>query len=62
MISPFAIPLGAFAALALIVAVLQLAKIREREIEVHHELYREEMEHQRKMKELDIELERVRQA
>lgn len=59
---PFLIPIGAFAAAALIVAIVQLAKIRDREIEVHHELYREEMEHHRKMKELEIELERVRKG
>ncbi len=62
MASPFFIPLAAFAATALIVAIVQLARIRDKEIEVHHELYREEMDHQHKMKELEIELERVQKA
>ncbi len=58
--SPFLVPVSAFAVVALIVAITQLARIREKEIKVHQELYREEMEHQRKMKELAIELERIR--
>ncbi len=62
MDSPFLIPLAAFAAVALIVAIIQLAKMRDKEIEVHQELYHEEMDHQRKMKELEIELERVQKA
>lgn len=62
MDSPFFIPLAAFAATALIVAIIQLAQVRDKEIEVHHDLYREEMDHRRKMKELETELERVQKA
>lgn len=62
MDSPFFIPLAAFAATALIVAIIQLAQVRDKEIEVHHDLYREEMDHRRKMKELETELERAQKA
>jgi len=55
--SPFLIPLGVFAMVVLIVAIAELAKIRNRELEVHQQLHAQEMEHQRKMRELDLELE-----
>lgn len=60
MDSPFVIPLAAFALVVLIVAITQLVKIRDLELEVHQRLHLEEMEHQRKMKEL--ELDRIRQG
>lgn len=62
MDSPFIIPLAVFAMVVIIVAITQLAKIRDKEMEVHQRLYLEEMEHQRKMKELELELERVKQG
>ena len=46
----------------LIVAITQTARIRDREIEVHQKLHLEEMEHQRKMRELESELQRIRQG
>jgi hypothetical protein len=58
--SPFIIPLGLFAMVVLIVAVTQLSGLREVEIDVHQKLHSEEMEHQRKMRELDLELERIK--
>jgi len=60
--SPFVIPLGVFAMVVLVVAITQLVKMREKEMEVHQKLYLEEMEHQRKMRELDLELERIKQG
>jgi hypothetical protein len=54
------IPLGIFAMVALIVAITQLVKIRDIEMDVHQQLHQEELEHQRRMRELDLELERVR--
>jgi hypothetical protein len=62
MESPFIIPLGVFTMVILIVAILNVAKMRDRELEVHQRLHEEQLEHARKMKELEIELARVRQA
>jgi hypothetical protein len=60
--SPFLIPLGVFAMVVLIVAIAEVAKIRNLEIEIHQKLHAKEMEHQRKMRELDLELERIKQG
>jgi hypothetical protein len=62
MSSPFIIPLAGFAMAVIIVAIVRLMKIRDLEIEAHQRLRLEEMEHQRKMRELEAQLERVRQA
>jgi len=62
MDSPFVIVLAGFALVAIIVAIVELVKIREREMEVHQRLRLQEMEHQQKMRELDQELERVKQG
>jgi hypothetical protein len=60
--SPFIVPLAVFAMVVLIVAITQIVKIREKEMEVQQKLYIEEMEHQRRMRELDLELERTKQG
>ena len=62
MDSPFIIPLAAFALVVLIVVITHLVKIRDAEMEVHQRLHIEEVEHLRKMRELELELERVRQG
>lgn len=62
MDSPFIIPLAAFAMVVLIVAIVHLVRIRDKEMEIHQKLYQEQMEHQRRMKELEVELARVRQG
>jgi len=54
-LSPFLIPLGAFAMVVLIVAINSMSKMREKELVAHQQLRTQEMEHERKMKELDIE-------
>jgi len=46
----------------LIVALVNVAKIQSLETEVHQRLHAREMEHQRKMKELDLELQRIKQG
>ena len=56
------IPMGAFAGIALIVAIISLAKMRDKEAEVQQSLHLEELDHQHKMKELEAELERVKQG
>jgi hypothetical protein len=60
--SPFIIPLAVFAMVVLIVAIANMTKVRDKELEVHGKLREEELEHARKMKELEIELARVRQG
>jgi hypothetical protein len=60
--SPLLIPLAVFAMVVLIVALNHLSQIRTLEIDVQHKLHAQEMEHQRKMKELDLELQRIRQG
>ena len=60
--SPILIPLAVFAMVVLIVAMAELTKIRNLEVEVHQKLHLEEMEHQRKMRELELELERIKQG
>ena len=54
-LSPFVVPLGAFVMVVLIVAIASMKKMREKELEAHEQLRTQEMEHERKMKELDIE-------
>jgi hypothetical protein len=56
------IPLAVFAVVVLIVAITSVTKLRDNEVEVHQRLYKEQLEHQRKMKELALELERVKQG
>jgi hypothetical protein len=58
--TPFVIPVGVFAMVVLIVAITQLVKVRDMEMDVHQRLHQEELEHQRKMRELDLELERLK--
>lgn len=60
--SPFIIPLAVFAMVVLIVAIAHVAKIREKELEVHHSLHLAEMQHQQKMKELEAEHARIQQG
>ena len=59
--SPFLLPLAVFAMVVLIVAITNVAAIRDREVEVHQALQAKEMDHLRKMRELDLELERIKQ-
>lgn len=62
MDTPFIVPLGFFALVILIVAIVDLTKIHDREIEVHQRLRIEELDHERKMKELESEFARIKQA
>jgi len=55
MDSPVIIPLAAFAVVVVIVAIVHLMKIREVEIDSLQRLRIEEMEHQLKMRELNLE-------
>jgi hypothetical protein len=60
MHSPLIIPLSVFAMVVLIVAIVKLTKLRDKEMEVQQRLHLEQLEHQRKMQELQLELERMK--
>jgi len=62
MLSPFVIPLGVFAMVAVIVAITHMAKLRDKEMQIQQQLHAAQLEHQRKMLELQTELERVKQG
>lgn len=53
--SPFIVPLGAFALAAIIVGFTVWGRTRQRELQIQHDLRLQQMEHERKMKELEIE-------
>ena len=60
--SPFIVPLGAFAMVAIIVTVVVWSKARMKEMEVDRDLRLQQMEHERRMKELEIEKMKVERA
>ena len=62
MDSPFIVPLALFAMVVLIVAIVSVMKIRDQENDVRLRLYQEEMEHRRKMQELEQQLAQVKQG
>jgi hypothetical protein len=57
--NPFIVPLGSFVMVVLIVGLLTMRKMREKELAAHQELRLREMEHERRMKELEIEKARL---
>jgi hypothetical protein len=62
MDSPFIIPLAAFAMVALLVAIINMMKIRDMETEVRLRLHQEELDHRRRMQELDQKLAQLKQG
>lgn len=64
-INPLLIPIvGTIFGTGMIVAIVAIVhwfKARDKELQYHQDLRVREMEHQRKMKELEIELEKARQ-
>jgi hypothetical protein len=54
------IPLLSFAAIILISALVSVSKVHDLETEVRQRLYVEELEHRHRMKELDLEMERLK--
>ncbi len=62
MHSPFIIPLAAFAMVVLIVAITQVSCVRDKETDVARRMQLEEMEHRRRMEELDQKLMQLRQT
>jgi hypothetical protein len=64
MVPLFLIPIvaivGGVVMIIAIVAIVHWSKTRERELQVHQELRMREMEHQKSMKELELEIEKTR--
>jgi hypothetical protein len=60
--SPLVIPLAVFAMVVLIVAIAEMTKMRTLEVDFHQKLHRAEMEHQQKMRELELQLQRIKQG
>lgn len=59
--SPLLMPLAVFLMVVLIVAIVAVARIRELEIRIQQDLHLKSIEHQRKIRELDAEIERIKQ-
>lgn len=53
--NPMVIPLAVFLMVVLIVGIVSLRKVEEKRLQAHQELRQREMEHERKLKELEIE-------
>jgi biopolymer transport protein ExbB/TolQ len=62
MFSPTMIPLAVFLMVVLIVAISQIARLRDKEIQAQQQLHAAQLEHQRKMQGLQAEHERVKQT
>jgi cell division protein FtsL len=60
MTSPLVIPLAVFAMVVMLVAIVELVKVRDKELDVHHRLHEAEMKHAREMQELEAELQRIK--
>jgi hypothetical protein len=63
-INPFLIPIvGTIAGTLMVVAIVGIVfwfKAREKELQFHQDMRIREMEHQRKMKELEVEMEKAK--
>ena len=53
--NPFIIPLAAFVMVIIIVAVGSFKKMRDKELEAHLALRQREMDHERQLKQMEIE-------
>jgi len=62
MFPVFLTPIAGMALVILIVAIVSFAKIHEQETDVRFKLHAAEMEHQKRMKELELELEKFRRG
>lgn len=49
------VPLGAFVMVIVLVAIKSMRQVRERELAAHQDLRTREMDHERRLKELEIE-------
>jgi len=62
MSSPLIVPLALFAGGIFVLTIHKAARIRDIEAEIRRRLCQEETEHGRKMRELEVERERTKQA
>ncbi len=62
MDGPFLIPLAIFAGVCVIVALTTLARVNDKEHEIANSLRVEELDHQRRMAELQQQLDRVKKG
>lgn len=60
MDSGIMVPLAIFAMVIIIVALTQTTRIHDLEVQTHHKLAQEELTHRAKLRELEMELERIR--
>lgn len=60
--SPFIIPLAVFAMVVLIVAIVKMAHLRDKEMEFRQRLHSAELEHRREMQKLELELQSLKQG
>jgi hypothetical protein len=58
----FFIPIAGMAMIVAIIGIVFWYKVRERELAVQQDMRIREMEHQRRLKELDLELEKAKAA
>lgn len=60
VLTPFVIPLAAFLFVIIIVGLTSTVKLRDKEMEIQQRLHLEELDHRRKMQELDLRLQEVK--
>ena len=60
MFSPLFVPLALLAAVTLVLTIAKAARLGDLEAEIQRRLHQEEIEHARKMEELEAALERTR--
>ena len=61
MSSPLIVPLALVAGGIFVLTILKAARIRDIEAEIRRRVYQEEKEHGRKMRELEADLQRIKQ-
>jgi len=61
-LGPFLVPIAGMLMVVFIVGIVFWYKAREKELQYHQDMRIREMEHQRKMKELELERVKVRQG
>jgi type II secretory pathway component PulM len=61
-IFPFLIPIAGMAMVVAIIGIVFWYKAREKELQFHQDLRLREMEHQKRMKEIELEIEKLKAA
>jgi hypothetical protein len=59
---PYLIPIAAMLMVVAIVGIVFWHKAREKELQFHQDLRLKELEHQRRMKEIELEIEKLKAA